>query len=94
MMETPRGVLNALDIAALPSVEGFVLGTNDLAKEIGCATGGDRMAMMAALQTVLLAARGPLALPALTACTTPSGTRKVSGPNANRAGRSAWTARP
>ena len=57
MMETPRGVLNALDIAALPSVEGFVLGTNDLAKEIGCATGGDRMAMMAALQTVLLAAR-------------------------------------
>ena len=57
MMETSRGVLNALDIAALPSVEGFVLGTNDLAKEIGCATGGDRMAMMAALQTVLLAAR-------------------------------------
>ncbi len=57
MMETPRGVLNAPAIAALPSVEGFVLGTNDLAKEIGCATGGDRMAMMAALQTVLLAAR-------------------------------------
>ena len=57
MMETPRGVLNALDIAALPSVEGFVLGTNDLAKEIGYATGGDRMAMMTALQTVLLAAR-------------------------------------
>ena len=57
MMETSRGVLKALDIAALPSVEGFVLGTNDLAKEIGCATGGDRMAMMTALQTVLLAAR-------------------------------------
>lgn len=57
MMETPRGVLNAPGIAALPPVEGFVLGTNDLAKEIGCATGGDRMAMMAALQTVLLAAR-------------------------------------
>ena len=57
MMETPRGVLNAPDIAALPSVEGFVLGTNDLAKEIGCATGGDRMAMMTALQAVLLAAR-------------------------------------
>ncbi len=57
MVETPRGVLNALDIAALPSVEGLVLGTNDLAKEIGCATGGDRMAMMAALQAALLAAR-------------------------------------
>ena len=57
MMETPRGVLNAPGIAALPPVEGFVLGTNDLAKEIGCATGGDRMAMMTALQAVLLAAR-------------------------------------
>ncbi|MDE0695748.1 MAG: CoA ester lyase [Boseongicola sp.] len=57
MMETPRGVLNAPDIAALTPVEGFVLGTNDLAKEIGCATGGDRMAMMTALQAVLLAAR-------------------------------------
>ncbi len=57
MMETPRGVLNAHAIAALPSVEGLVLGTNDLAKEIGCAAGGRRMAMMAALQAVLLAAR-------------------------------------
>ncbi|MYH57465.1 MAG: CoA ester lyase [Boseongicola sp. SB0675_bin_26] len=57
MMETPRGVLNAPDIAALTPVEGFVLGTNDLAKEIGCSTGGDRMAMMTALQAVLLAAR-------------------------------------
>lgn len=57
MMETPRGVLNALAIADHPSVEGFVLGTNDLAKEIGCATGGDRSAMMTALQTCLMAAR-------------------------------------
>lgn len=57
MMETPRGVLNALAIADESAVEGFVLGTNDLAKEIGCATGGDRAAMMTALQTCLLAAR-------------------------------------
>ena len=57
MMETPRGALNALRIADTPSVEGFVLGTNDLAKEIGCGTGGDRMPMMTAIQACLLAAR-------------------------------------
>ncbi len=57
MIETPRGVLNALAIADHPAVKGFILGTNDLAKDIGCATGGDRAAMMAALQTTLMAAR-------------------------------------
>ena len=57
MMETPRGVLNALQIADESAVHGFILGTNDLAKDIGCATGGDRLAMMTALQTCLMAAR-------------------------------------
>lgn len=57
MMETPRGVLNAPTIADRPEVTGFVMGTNDMAKEIGCETGGDRMAMMMSLQTCLLAAR-------------------------------------
>ncbi|MEL7149304.1 MAG: CoA ester lyase [Pseudomonadota bacterium] len=57
MLETPRGVLNALEIADAAPVAGFVMGTNDLAKDIGCATGGDRMAMMGALQTCVLAAR-------------------------------------
>ena len=57
MMETPLGVLNALDIARHAAVQGFVMGTNDLAKDIGCATGGDRMAMMTALQHCLLAVR-------------------------------------
>lgn len=57
MMETPRGVLNALEIADCETVAGFVLGTNDLAKEVGCETGGDRMAMMSALQYCLTAAR-------------------------------------
>lgn len=57
MMETPRGCLNALAIADHPSVSGFVMGTNDLAKDMGCETGGDRMAMMTALQTCLAAAR-------------------------------------
>lgn len=57
MMETPRGALNALEIADHPAVAGFVLGTNDLAKDIGCDTGGDRMPMMTALQMILMAAR-------------------------------------
>ena len=54
MMETPRGILNAADIAAAPRMEGFVLGTNDLAKDLR-STG--RAAMMASLQLCLLAAR-------------------------------------
>lgn len=57
MMETPRGALKAIEIAGTPGVEGFVLGTNDLAKDIGCDTGGDRSAMMTAIQLCLLAAR-------------------------------------
>lgn len=57
MMETPRGVLNALEIADTAPVAGFVMGTNDLAKDIECATGGDRLAMMTGLQTCLMAAR-------------------------------------
>ncbi len=57
MMETPRGALNALEIADAPGVQGFVMGTNDLAKDIGCETGGDRMAMMTGLQTCVMAAR-------------------------------------
>jgi len=57
MMETPRGCLNAQAIADHPAVAGFVLGTNDLAKEIGCATGGGRAPMMTAIQLCLMAAR-------------------------------------
>jgi (3S)-malyl-CoA thioesterase len=57
MMETPRGVLNALQIADAAGMAGFVLGTNDLAKDLGCDTGGGRTQLMTALQTCLLAAR-------------------------------------
>lgn len=57
MMETPRGALNALEIADHHRVAGFVLGTNDLAKDIGCETGGDRAALQTAVQMCLLAAR-------------------------------------
>ena len=54
MMETPAGILNAAEIARAPRMAGFVMGTNDLAKELGC-TG--RAAMHTALQHCLLAAR-------------------------------------
>ncbi|GAA5073015.1 CoA ester lyase [Roseibacterium beibuensis] len=54
MMETPMGILNAMHIAEAPRMAGFILGTNDLAKELGSRT---RSAMLTSLQTCLLAAR-------------------------------------
>ncbi|MGC9418684.1 MAG: HpcH/HpaI aldolase/citrate lyase family protein [Rhodovulum sp.] len=57
MIETPRGVLNADTLAAHPRLEGFVMGTNDLAMELGCRVRADRMALMASLSHALLAAR-------------------------------------
>lgn len=58
MIETPGGILNAAEIAAHPDLQGFVMGTNDLAKDVGCRFRPDRLPMMAALQMALLAARG------------------------------------
>lgn len=57
MMETARGMLNAAAIAAHPRLEGMVMGTNDLAKEIGSRFRADRLPMMAGLGHCLLAAR-------------------------------------
>lgn len=57
MMETPLGILNSVDIAAHPRVDGFILGTNDLAKDLGCRTRVDRLPLMVSLQTCLVAAR-------------------------------------
>lgn len=57
MMETATGVLNAAAIARAPRMAGFVLGTNDLAKELGCRHRPDRLPLQTALQTCLLAAR-------------------------------------
>lgn len=54
MMETPRGILNAAALAAAPKMEGFVMGTNDLAKDLGSRS---RAAMTTSLQLCLLAAR-------------------------------------
>ncbi len=57
MLETARGCLNAAAIAAHPRLEGMVMGTNDLAKELGTRHRADRLPLMAALGTCLLAAR-------------------------------------
>jgi (3S)-malyl-CoA thioesterase len=54
MMETPHGILNAESIAAHPRIAGFVLGTNDLAKDLNSRT---RAALMMSLQHCLLAAK-------------------------------------
>jgi len=57
MMETPRGLLNAVEIAAHPKMQGFVMGTNDLAKELNTRFRADRLPMMAGLGLALLAAK-------------------------------------
>ncbi|PKP73523.1 MAG: CoA ester lyase [Alphaproteobacteria bacterium HGW-Alphaproteobacteria-6] len=57
MLETPAGVLNAAAIAAHPRLAGLVMGTNDLAKDLGARVGPDRHALVTALQLCLLAAR-------------------------------------
>jgi len=57
MMETPRGMLNAAEIAAHPLLTGMVMGTNDLAKELQCRTRDDRLPMMTSLGLCLLAAK-------------------------------------
>lgn len=54
MIETPMGVLNAASIAAHPRMAGFVLGTNDLAKDLNSRS---RVALMTALQMSVLAAK-------------------------------------
>jgi (3S)-malyl-CoA thioesterase len=57
MMETPLAVINAARIAAHPAVEGFVLGTNDLAKDLGARKAPRREPLLYALQACLMAAR-------------------------------------
>ena len=58
MMETPRGILSAAAVAAShPRLEGFVLGTNDLAKDLGAAHTPERLPLVTSLGLCLLAAR-------------------------------------
>ena len=57
MMETPRGMLNAAEIAAHPKMAGMVMGTNDLAKELQSRFRPDRLPMLTSLSLCLLAAK-------------------------------------
>jgi len=58
MMETPRGILRAEEIAdAHPRLAGLVMGTSDLAKDLHCAHTPMRLPMITSLGLCLLAAR-------------------------------------
>ncbi len=57
MMETPLGILNAAAIAAHPKIEGSVLGTNDLAKDLNTRKGQRREPLLYSLQACLVAAK-------------------------------------
>ena len=57
MMETPQGMLNAAAIAAHPLCGGLVMGTNDLAKDMGARFRADRLPLMAGLGLCVLAAK-------------------------------------
>ncbi|MEM8730351.1 MAG: CoA ester lyase [Pseudomonadota bacterium] len=57
MMETPAGTLNAAAIAAHSKLQGMVMGTNDLAKELDTRFRPDRAPLVTGLGLCLLAAR-------------------------------------
>ena len=58
MMETPRGILRAEEIAgASPRVAGLIMGISDLAKELGAAPTPTRAPLLTSLGWCLLAAR-------------------------------------
>ncbi len=57
MMETPGGMLNAAAIAAHRSLQGMVMGTNDLAKDLQTRFRADRMPLMAGLGLCVLAGK-------------------------------------
>jgi citrate lyase subunit beta/citryl-CoA lyase len=58
MLETPRGVLAAAEIArATPRQAVWVMGTNDLAKDLHCLHTRERLPLLASLSLCLLAAR-------------------------------------
>ncbi|MEM9321135.1 MAG: CoA ester lyase [Pseudomonadota bacterium] len=57
MMETPQGMLDAAAIAAHPLMQGMVMGTNDLAKDMGTRFRPDRMPLLTGLGLCVLAAK-------------------------------------
>ncbi|MEZ5887610.1 MAG: CoA ester lyase [Paracoccaceae bacterium] len=57
MMETAVVAWHAADIAAHPRIQGFVVGTNDLAKDIGARYRPDREPLLTAISMCLLAGK-------------------------------------
>ena len=57
MMETPAGMLGAAAIAAHPRLQGMVMGTNDLAKDLQTRFRPDRQPLVTGLGLCLLAAK-------------------------------------
>jgi len=57
MMETPLGMLNVASIASHPKLQGMVMGTNDLAKELQTRHRTDRLPLQTSLGLCLLAAK-------------------------------------
>ncbi|WP_353216073.1 CoA ester lyase [Sandarakinorhabdus sp.] len=57
MIETPRGVLNAAAIAAVPGVAGLVAGLADLAKALNTRPDPQRRPLIYAMSAIVLAAR-------------------------------------
>ena len=57
MMETPRGILNAAEIADAPRMGGMVMGTNDLAKDLNTRFDPARAPLLASLGHCVLAAK-------------------------------------
>ena len=57
MLETPRGILNAVEIADCPELDGMVMGTNDLAKDLNVRLDSTRGPMLTALGLSILAAK-------------------------------------
>ncbi len=57
MLETAAGMLNAAAIAGHPRLQGMVMGTNDLARELGSRHRPDRLPMQTGLGLCLLAAK-------------------------------------
>lgn len=57
MIETPRAVLGVADIAAAAGLAGLVMGTNDLAKDMGATPGDDRLPLLGFLAATVAAAR-------------------------------------
>ncbi len=57
MIETPRGVLNAAEIAASPRLGAFLVGAADLAKDLRALHTPDRLPLLVSIELCILAAR-------------------------------------